>query len=266
MTLKPVTAAFVALILLGLGAGAGVLGYVYFVGGSGEASTAITAPTLSAAATLDAPALATENALLREQLAFPSTQSTPLGETSVSEKIIFRIVPDDSQVSFMLEEDLRGSRTVVRGITNQVAGDILVDFAQPSASQVGIIRINMRTLATDTELRNRAIRSNILRTSQADFEFSEFVPTALNGLPDSVAVGDTLTFQVTGDFGLVGLTRPITFDVTMTLVSDTRIEGEAVAQVLRSDYGLQIPSVPGVANVSDEVELTLNFVAEAVTD
>jgi polyisoprenoid-binding protein YceI len=266
MTLKPFTAVFAALILLALGAGAGVLGYVYFVGGSGEASTVISAPTLSAAVTLGAPALATENALLREQLASPSSQATPVVETLVSERIVFRIVPEDSQVSFTLEEDLRGSRTVVTGITNQVAGDILVDFAQPDASQVGTIRINMRTLATDTELRNRAIRSNILRTSQADFEFSEFVPTALNGLPDSVSVGDTITFQVTGDFGLVGLTRPITFDVTLTLISDTRIEGVGTAQVLRSDYGLQIPSVPGVANVTDEVELSIDFVAEAVTE
>ena len=33
----------------------------------------------------------------------------------------------------------------------------------------------------------------------------------------------------------------------------------------RSDYNLQIPSVPFVANVSDDVVLTIDFVAQAVT-
>jgi hypothetical protein len=37
--------------------------------------------------------------------------------------------------------------------------------------------------------------------------------------------------------------------------------GSAEATVLRSDFQLTIPNAPGVANVSDEVQLSLDFEA-----
>jgi len=272
----------VALIAFVVGAGVGVLGYIYTVGGSGEASATISAPTLSP---FDGEALATENAVLRTQVESLSTAAAslvlemspeaaatvadvtpmPTAEPTVetAAPVTFNIVPEESQVTFTLEEDLRGVRTVVVGTTDQVAGQIQIDFADPSASRMGSIRINIRTLETDTEFRNRAIRSEILQSAKPDYEFSDFTPKTITGLPESVAVGDTFTFQVTGDLPLAGVTREVTFDVTLTVVSETRIEGTGTALVLLSDYGLQIPSVPSVANVTDEVALEIQFVAVA---
>lgn len=221
----------VAIIGLLIVVAAGV--YIYVSGGSGEASEEVT-----------------ENA---EQLSAESASQT-----------VFRIVQDESSVSFTLDEDLRGVRTTVVGVTNQVAGDIQVDVENPANTQVGAIRINLRTLETDNDFRNRAIRSEILNSAQDEYEFTEFVPTAITGLPDSVTVGQPFTFQVTGDLKLVDTTRPVTFDVTVTPVSEDRIEGVGTATVLRSDYGLNIPNAPGVANVTDEVELKIEFVAVAV--
>jgi hypothetical protein len=60
------------------------------------------------------------------------------------------------------------------------------------------------------------------------------------------------------------ITQEITFQVTVTPVSETRLQRVARASVLRSDYDLNIPSVPNVANVSDEVRLEIEFVALAV--
>ena len=71
-------------------------------------------------------------------------------------------------------------------------------------------------------------------------------------------------FNVTGDLTVRDITQEITFQVTVTPVSETRLEGVAKATVLRSDYELNIPSVPNVANVSDEVRLEIEFVALAV--
>nr|MCU0476739.1 hypothetical protein [Anaerolineae bacterium] len=55
----------VALIAFVLGAGIGIGGYIFAVGGSGEASAPISAPTLSP---FNGEALATENAALRAQV------------------------------------------------------------------------------------------------------------------------------------------------------------------------------------------------------
>lgn len=271
----------VALVAFVVGIGVGILGYTYTVGGSGEVSEPITAPTLNP---FDGEALATENAALRAQInvlstanaglvlamteepAAPAADNTPIPEPTVEaatalEPVTFNIVSEESQVSFTLEEDLRGVRTTVVGTTNQVAGQIQVDFANPAASRMGAIRINIRSLTTDNDFRNRAIRAEILQSAQAQYEFSDFTPKTISGLPDTIAVGDTITFQVTGDLPLAGVTREVTFDVTLTVASETRLEGVGTTTVLRSDYGLQIPAVPSVANVTDEVALEIQFVA-----
>lgn len=219
------------LIALGLGSVGGVLGYTYFVGGSGEASRDV-------------------------GIESGDSSAVPGGTT-------FVLSPENSQVSFTLLEDLRGVRTTVVGTTNQVAGTISVDFANPQNSTVGPIEINLRTLATDNEFRNRAIRAEILESARDEYEFTTFTPTAINGLPERVSVGDTFTFTVTGDLPIRQITNSVTFDVTVTLVSETELTGSAEATVLRSAYDLQIPSVPGVANVTDDVLLQIRFAATA---
>lgn len=95
--------------------------------------------------------------------------------------VIFQISPADSQVRFELDEDLRGSRVTVVGTTDQVAGEIAVNLADLAQTQVGVIQINARTLATDNNFRNRAIQNEILDTGAN--EFITFTPTAVNGLP-----------------------------------------------------------------------------------
>jgi len=55
----------------------------------------------------------------------------------------------------------------------------------------------------------------------------------------------------------------VTFAVRVTAVSPTQLQGTASATVTRSDYGLNIPSVPNVANVEEEVELYIDFTANA---
>jgi polyisoprenoid-binding protein YceI len=259
----------VVVVLVALGAAAAA--FIWFSGGSGTPSATISAPTLDLAAqptdapteeaTAEAP---TEAATVAAAAATtpPTATTVPTAEPTAS-VMVFNIIADESEVRFILDEDLRGVRTTVTGVTNQVAGQIGVDFGNPTASQVGVIRINVRSLATDNEFRNRAIRGQILQSAQDEFEFAEFTPTEVSGLPDEVTMGEAFTFQVTGDLQIRDITNEVTFDVTVTPISETRIEGSATAVVTRESYGLTIPSVPGVANVEEEVELEIDFVAEA---
>ena len=174
---------------------------------------------------------------------------------------IFTISQADSEVSFSLDEDLRGLRNTVIGTTDQVAGELSIDLSDLSTAQVGTLQVNARTLATDNNFRNRAIQNEILDTGT--HEFITFTPTAVNGLPASAAIGEAVSFTIDGDLTIRGVTRPVTFAVTATAVSDSQLSGTATAVVNRTDYDLQIPQVPNVANVEEEVELTINFVANA---
>ena len=167
-------------------------------------------------------------------------------------------------MSFTLEEDLRSVRTTVIGTTTEVGGTINVNMANPSASTIETIAVNARTLATDNDFRNRALRSDILKTAQDDFEFIIFEPISLDNFSaESASVGDTLTFDITGDLTITGVTQEVTFNASVTMDSDTQISGTATANVLYADFGLSIPSVPSVANVTDDVDLVINFVAIA---
>ncbi len=191
----------------------------------------------------------------------PEPTVAPTDAPATGTATTFTIDSAASQVRFQLDEDLRGTRTTVIGATDQVAGQLSLNLADLSQTQVGIIQINARALTTDNNFRNRAIQNEILDTGA--FEFITFTPTGIEGLPASAAVGDTVSFTLVGDLTIRDVTVPATFTVEATAVSATQLTGTATAVVNRADFGLQIPSVPNVANVEEEVELYINFTANA---
>jgi polyisoprenoid-binding protein YceI len=206
--------------------------YLWFSGGSGQPSSAVTAPSL----------------MLEP------------GDT----RTMFHIDADQSQVRFTIHETLLGQPNPVVGETDQVAGDLLVDFDNPANSQLGAIRINIRTLKTDDEIRNRVIRGQILQSERDEFEFAEFIPTTITNLPSALTVNEPVTFQIAGMLNLHGVTRNVTFDTTVTPVDETRLTGTATAEVLYRDFNLNIPEAPGVADISDNVRLEIDFTALAM--
>jgi polyisoprenoid-binding protein YceI len=294
------------LILMGITAIISIFAYIYLVGGSGEPTEPLTAPTLdrstatpNALETQVAELQATNAALSTALAAETTTEATsasnaeatteattdPTQEATAEVTVgaeaaaavqavaaaqaaasatLYKIDTAGSQVSFTLTEELRGTPTTVVGTTDQVAGEILVDFATPANSKVGVIRINARTLLTDQESRNRALRSQILQSSQDQYQFIEFTPTAITGLPEKVEMGSTIKFQVVGDLKIRDIIKSVTFDVSVTATADS-LTGSATTQVTRDMYNLQIPSAPGVANVSNDVTLDIKFTAPKAT-
>ena len=221
-------------LLAALVVGGGATAFILISGGSGQASTPIHAEC------------------------DPEIINRSAGAT------VFRIAPEESEVRFVIHETLLGQPNDVIGRTDQVAADILLNPDNPAQTTVCTVRVNARTLVTDNEFRNRAIRGQILQSAQDQFEFATFVPTAVEGLPNNIAVGDTVTFQITGDLTVRDIVQPVTFDVTATLASETQLEGSAVATIQRGDYNLTIPNAPGVADVAEDVRLEIDFVADAV--
>ena len=146
------------------------------------------------------------------------------------------------------------------GITDQVAGQLVVDPGDLSTAQVGVIQITARTLATDNQFRSRAIKNRILRTDQ--FEFVIFTPTEIVGLNGPGIVGETCDIQIVGDLKITDVTQEVTFAVAVTPVSETRLEGLATTLFLYTDFELAIPDAPAVGTVEDEVRLEFEFSAE----
>ena len=195
-------------------------------------------------------ATATEAAAVTEVTTAPASASSP---------ILAQIVPEESEVRFLIYEVLNGAPKTVVGTTNQVAGELAVDPNDPTQTQVGVIQVNARTLTTDSEMRTRTIANRILETNQ--YEFITFTPTSLVGLPEQGSVGQAYKFQMVGDLTIKDVTKEVTFAVTATPQSETRLEGTATTTILYADYGITIPSVRQVASVEDEVRIEIDFVA-----
>jgi len=274
------------LIMLGIGAViggiSGVFLFIRITGGTAAPSAPISAPTLSldmiststasegafttnsptVMPTLVAGAAVTEVTLTSTPAL--SSQASMTSTPAMLSPRLFRIVSEESEVRFAVSETVPVGIAV--GRTNQVAGDIIVDFNRPSNSRIGIMRINLRTLQTDDADRDRSIRCCVLLSAQDAYEFSEFIPTAISGLPELVQIGQEAAIQVTGDLTLRGTTRTVIFDVLLTIVSADELRGLGRTVVNRSEFGIlnDAENMFDYHGVSEAVRLEFEFVARAV--
>lgn len=192
-----------------------------------------------------------------------NASSTDANEESTAAAVtIYEIVQAESQARFYIDEVLRGDLVTVEGITDQVAGQIALNPNDLSTAQIGTILVNVRTLATDNDFRNRAIKNQILLTD--DHEFVTFEPTAIVGLAESGTVSESYSFQIVGDLTIINNTQEVTFEATVTPTSEQRVEGIAITTILYADFGLTIPASRSVDAVEDDLRLELAFVAEAM--
>lgn len=183
-----------------------------------------------------------------------SAEAPGMGQT-------FVIVPEESEARFIIDELLFGQPKTVIGVTNAISGELKVDAADPAASAIGPIQIDAGTFVTDNDRRNGAISRFILQSNQ--FQYVTFSSTAFSGMPESVAVGDDIEFEVMGDLTVRNVTNSLLFIVTLQVVSESELRGTAATIVVRDDFNLTIPQVPNVANVGEEFIVEFDFVARA---
>lgn len=236
--------------------GGGLL-YLWLAGGSGAPTTDLTTPPIAVETTPAEPPAPDESAATASTTTIDSTLTAAPDRT-------FVIDQDGSTASFALDEELRGVPTHVVGLTNQVAGQLRFDPSDLASAAVSPIVVNARTFQTDSATRDRAIRGPVILDSASDeFELITFEPKAIEGLEGAAEVGDTLMFAVVGDLTIKGVTLSVTFDVDVTWTEETRLDGTATSTVDRTEFGIGIPNVASVANVTEEVDLTFSFAARA---
>ncbi len=264
-----------------------LFGFILITGGTAEPSQPISAPTLAVSAiepteimVADAPEptqelvtgeIQEESAQTEEVVIVPTLEPTieptvapsPTAEPTLAPQL-FRINSEQSEARFSVYETFPEGTAI--GRTNQIAGDIIVDFNAPANSQLGIIRVNLRSLETDDPKRDISIRCCVLLTAQDIYEFGEFAPISFSGLPDSVEVGQLYAFSVTGNLTIRGTTQQSTFNVELLVNSLEELRGRAKTSVNRKDYNILNNADNGFDyhGVVEEIELEFDFVANAV--
>jgi len=252
MTLRRIAIGAVVLVALG-GVTLLILDNTIFAPTAVSTGTPV-APTL-AAPTLAAPTQAP---------AEPAETSSAPGESSADSSAsstaqLYRIDASQSEVRYEVGETFfQGNRfNLAIGRTQGIAGDVLVDFAQPAASRIGEIVIDVSQFTSDENRRDNFIRRDGLQSSI--YPTARFVPTSIDGLPAEVTIGDQVLFTITGDLTVKETTRPVVWDVTLTL-EDGRLVVSASTEILMSDYGVGPIQVVSLVT-EDKVALFFDFVA-----
>lgn len=132
-----------------------------------------------------------------------------------------------------------------------VTGNVTLDETAPDKSSVDVT-VNTGSVVTGIDLFNEHLRAD-------KFFNSEKFPTATFKSTKVEPTGKE-TAKVTGDLTLLGVTKPVTLDVTLNKIGENPINKlktagfTATGVVKRSDFGITY-AAPGV---SDDVQLTID--------
>ena len=177
-----------------------------------------------------------------------------------TEAPVFQLV-EGTEARYLIDEGLSGRDITVVSITPLVTGTVQFDRNDPLSTSIGTITIDARDLDSGRRSRDRAVVNRILQANRDLYRYITFEPTAVAGMPSLVQVGDILELQITGILKVRNSKNEEVFDTTVTVVSETELQGLASTTIRWRAYSLRIPSVPLVSWVADEVTLELAFTA-----
>ncbi len=193
-----------------------------------------------------------------------SGQQVPAsGGESTAGPLTFQVVPG-STANYRVREQLvkLSLPSDAVGKTEAVSGQITVLPDGSVDSQNSKFSVDVSTLVSDESRRDGFVSRNLLDTAQ--FPQVVFVPTSISGLNGLPQPGEQVSFQMTGDLTVKGVTHPVTWDVTGTMNNDGTANADASTSFTFEDFGLSQPRVPVVLSVVDNITLETSLLLEKV--
>lgn len=142
------------------------------------------------------------------------------------------------------------------GTTRDVGGAIVVGPDWQPVAKDSKITVNLTTLKSDRDMRDRYIQGRTLETDR--YPTAVLVPTQFLRMRTPLPDSGTFTFEIQGDLTIHGVTKPTTWLVT-AVAKDGGYAGDALARVTFEDFGMQQPRVRILLSIEDEINLDLKF-------
>ncbi len=242
-----------------------VLSAFFIVACSATQPAPIQAPALApAAAPTPAPGQAPTNATAATQATAPNSADASglpqsLKDVPAGTVYTFRVDPSQTTVGYAVNEVLFGNKQITRGQTSTVDGEFQLGAKDGQVYiSMSKIQVDLRTLKSDNGMRDEAIRRQWLQSNT--YPYAVFIAKEVQALPATAVQGQPYTFKVSGDMTIRNITKPVTFDVTVTL-NGTTLTGEGTTQIYMKDYGFNPPEILGRFTVSDPATITIKGVA-----
>jgi polyisoprenoid-binding protein YceI len=229
-------------------------------GAAAPAAEPTVAPTMAAAVEPTVPTAAEEPTVAATVVPTAEPASTlAVGATGTR---TFVIDPAQSSAQYAVEEIFFSDNRLFTavGVTNAVEGEFEVTANGKPSGKVTRMRVDLRTLKSDSPRRDSAIRRQWLESDT--YPYADFVSTDALNLPESYTEGEQVTFTLVGDMTVRDVTKSVEWTVVGTLQGDT-VTGEATTVIKMSDFGFAAPDIGGVLKAEDEAALTVTFVAIA---
>jgi len=186
--------------------------------------------------------------------ATPTPSPTPIVEISAN-------IADGSIARFRVREKLarRDFDSDAVGETQDVEGAIMFNPDGSVDSARSVIDINLLTLKTDEEDRDKYLRNNSLESEK--FPTATLVAKEVRGLPWPMPSDGEAVFQLISDLTVHGVTKEILWEVAVQF-GDDQVAGLAKTNFIFADFEMEKPSAFIVLSVVDDIRLELEFVAE----
>lgn len=178
----------------------------------------------------------------------------PAGATTIV------LLPDQSEARYRAREQLTGRNlpSDAAGTTSKLSGQVVLDKSGAIVQDASKIRVDLNSLQSDESRRDNYIKGNTLQTSK--YPEAVFVPTQAQGLPWPLPASGQVSFQLTGDLTLHGVTKMKSWDVIVTFAGQT-VTGNATTSLTFEEFGMSPPKVALVLSVEDSVRLEFDFTA-----
>jgi polyisoprenoid-binding protein YceI len=227
--------AIAAFVVVVVGAVGGPFVYIHYIEGKAPPPLSVNTSTSPAAAT--------------------SPGATSSSETSSSSVDGTWSVGSGSVVGYRVHETLLGQSNIATGRTSSVTGSLTV---AGDTVMSGSFSADLTSVASDKSQRDHQFQGRIMNTATyptATFKLTQ--PIALGSEP---ADGVTVTKQATGDLTLHGVTKSITFAVSVKKTGST-IAASGSVPIVFADYDIANPSFAGTVTTDDHgtLEFLLNF-------
>jgi polyisoprenoid-binding protein YceI len=221
--------------------------------GATDVPPAAVATAAQPAVTTSAPAtaLATTTGAPATPGASSATAALASGDT-----VRLTLVNGDNEARYKVREQLArlSFPTDAIGATRSVTGTIIAK-TDGTVLPGSLVRVDLSTLKSDESQRDRFIKNAPLQTGR--YPFTEFVPTALQGLALPLQPGP-VAFKLVGNMTIKDVTKPVTWDVKGTVNGD-EATGQATTSFNFDYFNLSKPSVFVVLTVEDPIHLEIDL-------
>jgi polyisoprenoid-binding protein YceI len=191
----------------------------------------------------------------------PSDGATPAASAGGN---AFTIISERSEAAYFADEKLASLPlpSKAKGSTKDITGTFYLteDGLDLDTSRESTFTVDLRTITSDRDMRDRRVQNDGLQTSQ--FPTATFTATSVSGYDASIPEGEEQTLQLTGMMDLHGVQKGITWDVKARRDGNV-ITALATVSFLYADFNIPVLNIAGFVSVEDDVTLQVQIVAQA---